>query len=183
MQGVLAIEHPNVLGLHRRQPAHCPGQQNKVRFGGLIAWKHPALPWEAVAFSGITTRTRRDYVVPSVGSPSGEGNEVITRETLTKLELARTPSTILTPVSVSCEQERVRNLPTEFPRHMDEPDKPDYRGSRKRDGRASHQPPSVSFDYLGLSVENQPEGPPHRDERQGFERRVKSQTAQGKAPG
>ncbi len=66
MQGVGAVEHPDILRLNRREAAHCPAQVNEVRLRGLTQREHATLAWEAVAFSRVAGRAGSDDIPPRI---------------------------------------------------------------------------------------------------------------------
>jgi hypothetical protein len=71
--------------------------------------------------------------------------------------------TVLAPVAVASKEECVGDLTTEAAGNVDELDEPDDCRFGKYQSFASDDIAIVRFDDLGLALDNQPEGTPHRD--------------------
>lgn len=84
-------------------------------------------------------------------------------------------TTVLAGVPVAGEEERVGDLTTELAGNMHESDQPYDTGSGNGQVLASEEPTPIHLDDLGLAVDNQPQGPPNRNEGQRLKRRVQCQ--------
>jgi len=81
-------------------------------------------------------------------------------------------TTILTTVFVAGEQEGVGHLAPKTARDLDEPDKPDHHGSRKTPGLRSVESRLINFESLCLTIDDEPERPPHWQDRKWLKRGV-----------
>ena len=120
---------------------------------------------------------RGDDVRPLVRAAARDRDQVVARERLARLELDRRAAAVLAAVVIAREQEGVRHLPAEAPRHVDELRQPDDRGARHREPLGAHDAVVIRFDDLGLAVDHEAKRPTHRDHGQRLERRIQCQTA------
>src|SRR5262245_56547108 len=97
------------------------------------------------------------------------------------LQLGHVATAVLTAIAVAGEQKRVRHLPAEAPRHVDELRQANDRWTRHRQTLRSNEAISISLDDLGLSVDDETKGPTKWDHRQRFVRRVQCQAADNHA--
>jgi len=103
-------------------------------------------------------------------------HQVVAREALARPQLARRPPAELAAVVVAREEEGVGDLTAEAAGNVDELDEANDGGARQRESLAADGR-SFGLDDLGLMVDDQPQGPPHRHHREGLERRVEREAA------
>src|SRR4051812_1351905 len=120
MQHFASVEGANVMRLRRGETTNRPAQVHEVGLDWIREWMHAALFGQAIALPRITRAARRDDVRPLVRAAARERNRVIARERLTMLELGEVASAVLTGIVIAREQKRVRRLPSEPTRHMNE---------------------------------------------------------------
>src|SRR5262245_39772325 len=94
---------------------------------------HPDLLREPIPLACVAGAARRDDVRPVVGPAARQRDEVVAGERLTRLELHHVAAAVLAAVAVSREQEGVRHLPPEAPRHVDELGESDDGGTWERE--------------------------------------------------
>ena len=97
---------------------------------------------------------------------------MIARQELTTLQLLPVPAAVHAAVAVAGEQERVRHLPTELPRHVHVADETDHRRTRQIAPGRSEGPGLVYFEDFGLLIDDEPQCASDRENRERLERRV-----------
>src|SRR5262245_17250938 len=181
MQHLAAVERANVVRLRRRKATHGPAQMHEMRLDRMRQRMHADLFRQPVALPRVAWAAGRNDVRPLVSSTARQRNQVITRQGFTMLQLGHVTTAVLAPITVAREQERVRHLPAEAPRHVDELRQANDRRTRHRQTLRSNKAISVSLDDLGFSVDDETKGPTKGDHRQRFIRRVQCQAADNHA--
>src|SRR5688572_136740 len=120
MEHLIAVKRLDVPRLDRRETPHRPREVHEVRFDRVRERMHPDLLGQAIPLAGVAGAARRDDVRPVVGSAARERDEVIARQRLASLELRDVTAAELAAVRIAREKERVRNVPAETARHVDE---------------------------------------------------------------
>src|SRR5580765_3210112 len=120
---------------------------------------HPDLLGKAVALARIAGTARRHHVRPIIRATARQRNEVVARERLAVLELRDVSPAVLAPIMVAREQERVRHLPAEAPRHMNELRETDDGGPGHREALRPHDTIEVRLDDLGFAVDHETKRP------------------------
>ena len=90
---------------------------------------------------------------------------MVASETFAGFELRDAASTVLAPVTVPREQERVGHLPAEATRHVDELGEPDYDRAGQRQTLRADYTLGIGFHHLGLAVNHEAQRAPHRHHR------------------
>lgn len=80
MQGLIAIEHLDVVTLRRREAAHRPAEMDEVRLDRRVHRVHSNLARQAVGLAGVAWAAGRYDVRPIVAATAGERDQVITRQ-------------------------------------------------------------------------------------------------------
>jgi hypothetical protein len=106
---------------------------------------------------------------------------VIARQELASFQLSAMATAVLAFVVVPGEEEGVRNLAPETVRDVHVSDEPDDRRERDRVALGAEASCIVRLEYLGLSIEDESDGTPSRDNRQRLEGSVQRQTTQGES--
>jgi hypothetical protein len=102
---------------------------------------------------------------------------MIPGEKLAAPKLAPVTATVLAGIVVSGEEKRVGDLATEPSGNVDEANEPDDQRKRHLGLLRPKSPIAVGLQQLGLSVENQTDRPPDRDDRERLVRCVECETA------
>ena len=80
MEGLFAVEDPDVLCLRRRQSPDGPAQVDEVRLDWRVHRMHSDLVRQVVRFPGVAGAAGRDDVGPIVRAAAGERNEMVARQ-------------------------------------------------------------------------------------------------------
>ena len=120
-----AVERLDVPRLRRRETAHRPAQVHEVRLDRVRERVHADLLGETVALARVARAARRDDVRPVIRATARERHQVVARQRFTGLELREVTAAILAAIVIAREEERVRHLAAEAPRHVNELGKPD----------------------------------------------------------
>src|ERR1043165_290256 len=97
---------------------------------------------------------------------------MIARQRLARLELHHVPAAVLAAVMVAREQERVRDLPAEAPRDVNELREANDRRPRQREALGADNAIRIGLDDLSLAVDDQTQSAPHGHHRERLERSV-----------
>lgn len=130
------------------------------------------LGWRSIALAEIALAARGHDVEPCVVTATGQRQYVVARQRLSITEVRPVATAILTTVFVAGEQESVSNLAAKAVRDLNEPDKPDHNGSRKTRGFRSVEARLVNFESLCLTIDDEPERPPHWQDRKWLKRGI-----------
>ena len=126
VQDFATVERLDVARLRRRESPNSPAQVHEVRLDRMRERVHPDLFRKPVALARVARAARGDDVRPVVRAAAREWDQVVARERLARLELRHVAAAVLAHVAVAREEERVRHLPAETPRHVDELREADY---------------------------------------------------------
>jgi hypothetical protein len=137
---------------------------------------HSAFLRKMVSLARIAGTAGGHHVGPIVVATAGQRNQMIPGQTLPMPEVGLAPMAVLTAIAISSKQECVGDLATEAAGNMDELDETDYCRFGKNESFASNDVSVVRFDDLGLPLDHQAEGTPHRDHGQWFKGGVQRQT-------
>ena len=181
MQGLFAVEDPNVLRLGRRQAADSPAQVHKMGLDGRVERMHPDLAGKVVRLPGVAGAAGGDDVGPVVGAPARERNEVIAGEGFARLELDLQPAAVLTAIAIARKEEGVRYLTAKAARDVDEAREPDHGWTRERQFLGADYAVGISFDDLRFSIDHQPQCAAKRNHRQRLKRSIQCQTTNDQA--
>ena len=156
MQGLFAVEQPDVARLRRSESAHGPAQVNKMRLDRSVHRMHSDLARQAVRLASVARAACGDDVRPLVRAATRQRNEVIARERFARLQLDLKPAAVLAAVAIAREEERVGDLAAESAGDVNEPRQPDDCRARKRESLGADHLVVICLDDLGLSVNDQP---------------------------
>src|SRR5678810_681208 len=120
VQHLAPVERLDVTRLCWRQTSNGPAQVHKVRLDRVSERVHPDLFGETVALACIAGAARGDDVRPVVRAAARERDQVVTRQRFAGLELREMTAAVLAAIVIAREEERVRHLPAEAARHVDE---------------------------------------------------------------
>jgi len=101
---------------------------------------------------------------------------MIACQRLARLELEHMPPAVLAAVVIAREQERVRHLAAEAPRHVNELREPNDGGPGQRQPLGPNDTIRVSLHDLGFAIDQETERATHGDHGQRLVGRVKSET-------
>ncbi len=143
---------------------------------------HAAFLREVVPFSCIAGAAGGHHIAPVVVTAARERDQVIPGQALPMPQIQLPPMTVLAAVTISSKEECVGDLTTEAAGNVDELDEPDDCRFGKNQSFASDNVAVIRFDDLGFSLNDQPEGTPHRDHGKRFKRGVQRQTPHATSP-
>jgi len=101
---------------------------------------------------------------------------MVARKRLAIAETGAMSTAVLAAVFVAGEQESIGHLSAETPRDFDEPYEPDDQGSRKTLRFRSVESRLIDFERLCLTIDDEPESPPYRQDRKWLKRGIQCET-------
>ena len=154
LEGRLAVEQADVLGLDRREPADRPGQVNEVRLVRRRVRVHAAFLGQMISLARVAGTAGRHHVGPIVVPTTRERDQMIPGQTLPMLQLELTPVAVLAAVVVPSEEERVGNLTAETARDVYKLDKADDGGPGNDESFTSNEIVFFGLDDFRFAFDN-----------------------------
>jgi hypothetical protein len=155
---------------------------NEVRLVWWYRWMHAAFLRQVVTLASVAGAAGGHHVGPIVVSAAGKRDQVVSGQALPVPQIRLSAVTVLAPVAIASKEECVGDLTTEAAGNMDELDEPDNCRFGKNQSFASDNVAVIRLDDLGFTLDNQPEGTPHRDHGERFKRGVQRQTPHATSP-
>lgn len=174
-QHIDAVEHPDVLRLHRRDPPDGPHQLDIVRLVRRMGGKHAHLLGQMAALPVVTRRTRCDDVLPHIQTAARDRDDVVARQECTAAQFRAMTQTVHAAVPVPGEEKGVGDLSTEFAGDVNVAHEADNQRTRYIPPCRSEDSGFVDLEDLRLSVDHEPQRALDGKYRQRLERRIQRQ--------
>jgi hypothetical protein len=141
---------------------------------------HAHFACQVTTLAIVARRTRRYHVRPRVVAAARQRHDVVTSQELAATQMRAVTPAVLATIGITGEQEGVRHLPPEFAGDMYIPNQPNDRGTWHLPPFGSECPGIVYLENFRFLIQNQPQSPTYRQNREGLEGGVERQTTHGR---